>query len=169
MVPASGIYLGVGSNLDDPPQQIRRAVERLAEVPGVLMKHRSSLYRTRPMDGSAQPDYWNAVIEVQSALDPFELLAACQGIETALGRTREVHWGPRTIDFDLLVYAELRFETKRLTVPHPGLAERAFVLYPLRELAPDLNVPGIGRVSDLVTRCGNHPLECIPFADPAAR
>ncbi len=169
MLPVSGIYLGLGSNLKDPPEQIRRAVEIVADVPGILLRRRSSLYRTPPMDGSAQPDYWNAVIEIQAALDPFELLATCQGIEAALGRTRGVHWGPRTIDFDLLVYADRRFESERLTLPHPGLAERAFVLYPLLELAPDLNVPGIGLVSDLVTRCGNHPLECIPFTDSQTR
>ncbi len=164
-----GIYLGLGGNLDDPPAQIRRAATILDEVPGVRLLRHSSLYRTPPLDHSAQPDYWNAVVEVDSALEPTELLTAGQRIEAAFGRVRGRPWGPRTLDIDLLVYRDRRLTSDRLTIPHPGLAARAFVLYPLMELAPDLDVPGVGRVSDLVTRCGSPPLECIPFSDPATR
>ncbi len=165
----TGVYIGLGSNLDDPPEQIRRAARALAAHPGISLKNRSSLYRSAPMDGTLQPEYCNAVVEVESALDPFGLLTVCQSIERDQGRTRGIHWGPRTLDLDLLVFADQRIATERLIVPHPGLAERAFVLYPLLELAPDLDVPGVGLVSDLVARCGSHPLECTPFADSETR
>lgn len=166
---SSGIYLGLGSNLDDPPEQIRRAVVRLGQIGGVALTRHSSLYRTPPLDGSRQPDYWNAVVEVRSTLDPFQLLAACQEVETAMGRIRSTRWGPRIIDCDLLLYGDRRLASGLLTVPHPGLAARPFVLYPLWELAPELDVPGVGWISDLVTRCGARPLECIPFTGAGPR
>lgn len=143
--------VGLGSNLDDPIAQIRRACAALANLPESRLLATSSLYRTPPMGPPDQPDYVNAAALLETRLAPLALLDALQAIEAAQGRVRAERWGPRTLDLDLLLYGEARIETPRLTVPHPGLPERDFVLVPLREVAgDDLPVPGHGRLGDLI-------------------
>ncbi|HEB95851.1 MAG TPA: 2-amino-4-hydroxy-6-hydroxymethyldihydropteridine diphosphokinase [Sedimenticola thiotaurini] len=148
-------WVGLGSNLDRPRQQLERAFVGLARLPGTRLVARSPLYHSPPMGPPDQPDYVNAVAMLETGLDPHRLLAALQEIETAHGRRRERRWGPRTLDLDLLLYGDRVIRTPELTVPHPGLTRRAFVLYPLRDLAPDLMVPGAGPVRGLADACAD--------------
>jgi 2-amino-4-hydroxy-6-hydroxymethyldihydropteridine diphosphokinase len=147
-------YIGVGSNLGDPAAQVRRAFVALAGLAGTRLVAHSRLYGSRPMGPADQPDFVNAAAGLLTSLSPLELLQALQGIEAAQGRRRERRWGERTLDLDLLLYGAVRLESPELTLPHPGLAQRAFVLHPLSDIAPDLAVPGAGRVADLATRLG---------------
>lgn len=143
-------YIGVGSNLGDPPARVRLAFEALATLPCTRLIARSRLYRTRPMGPVEQGDFINAVAGLLTQLPALALLAAIRGIEAAAGRVRAERWGPRTLDLDLLVYGGERIESPELTVPHPGIAERGFVLAPLADIAPTLDVPGVGRVEKLL-------------------
>jgi 2-amino-4-hydroxy-6-hydroxymethyldihydropteridine diphosphokinase len=108
-----------------------------------------------------QPDYVNAVARINTTLAPSELLAELQAIETAHGRVREERWGARTLDLDLLLYGSITIDRPDLTVPHPGISERAFVLFPLFEVVPDLEIPGLGAISDLVSNCSAEKLRRI--------
>ena len=146
-------YVALGSNLDDPPAQVARAFSALEGLRGSRMVARSSLYRSRPFGPVAQPDFVNAVAGLLTTLDAATMLAELKALEQHLGRERPVvRWGPRRIDLDLLVHGTTRIDEPQLQVPHPGLAERAFVLVPLAEIAPDLEVPGLGRVRSLLSR-----------------
>jgi 2-amino-4-hydroxy-6-hydroxymethyldihydropteridine diphosphokinase len=159
LVPA---YVALGSNLDDPRSQVERALAALAQLPGTRLVLRSSLYSSRPFGPVEQPDFVNAVAGLLTALGPAELLAALKDLEARLGRARPVvRWGPRRIDLDLLVHGTVCSDAVELTLPHPGIAERAFVLVPLAEIAPDLVVPGLGRVRDLLARLDTASLERI--------
>ncbi len=146
-------YVGIGSNLDDPRAQVVRAIERVASLPGVWLALRSRLYGSRPLGPADQPDFVNAVIGILTRLDPPALLAELRALESAAGRPalRE-RWGPRVLDLDLLVYGRERRSDPELTLPHPGIVQRSFVLYPLADIAPDLDVPGMGRIADLKRR-----------------
>jgi len=153
-------YVALGSNLDGPREQVERAMAALASLPDTRFVLRSSLYRTRPFGPVAQPDFVNAVAGLLTRLDPAKLLAQLQALEAQLGRERPVvRWGPRRIDLDLLVHGDARIAEPDLEVPHPGIPERAFVLVPLAEFAPDLVVPGYGRVRDLLARVDSADLE----------
>ena len=152
-------FVGLGSNLDDPLSQLQRAVNALEALDGIRLVQSSAFYRSRPMGPQDQPDFINAVVEIETALSPDALLDQLHAIEQAQGRVRERHWGPRTLDLDLLLYGDETIDSERLTVPHPGLPERAFVLYPLAELAPALVVPGRGRVDALAARLDRDGLE----------
>jgi 2-amino-4-hydroxy-6-hydroxymethyldihydropteridine diphosphokinase len=153
-------YVALGSNLDDPRTQVERALVALGQLPQTRCVLRSSLYRSRPFGPVEQPDYVNAVAGLLTALEPAELLASLQALETSLGRERPVvRWGPRRIDLDLLVHGSARITQPGLELPHPGIAERAFVLAPLAEIAPDLDVPGVGRVSALLAKVDSSELE----------
>jgi 2-amino-4-hydroxy-6-hydroxymethyldihydropteridine diphosphokinase len=157
-------YVGLGSNLDHPPRQIALAIAALKNEPGIRSLRVSSCYRNPPFDGSEQPDYCNAVAGLETTLKARELFAACQRIEQAQGRIRDaVRWGPRPLDLDLLLYGDCVSQVPELILPHPGLAQRPFVLYPLLELDPDLVVPGWGPVSELAARCDGSQLERIPL------
>ena len=146
-------YIGIGGNLDDPLLQMRRAFRALRELPASRCVACSPLYRSAAVGGpSGQPDYLNAAAALDTTLAPDELLTALQAIETAQGRTRTVRWGPRTLDLDLLLYDQLVLDEPRLTLPHPRLHERVFVLYPLYDIAPDLEIPGHGLLIDLLTK-----------------
>ena len=146
-------YIGVGSNVDDPSAQVRRAVAKLGAVSATRVVCVSPLYGSRPFGPIAQPDFVNAVIGVLTELTSRALLAELQALEKGLGRPAEREkWGPRVIDLDLLVYGRERSAVAELALPHNGIAERNFVLFPLADIAPDLNVPGLGRVSELVAR-----------------
>jgi 2-amino-4-hydroxy-6-hydroxymethyldihydropteridine diphosphokinase len=143
-------YIGIGSNLGDPPARVRAAFEALAEFPGCRLVARSRLYRTRPFGPVDQGDFINAVAGVLTTLTAAVLLAGIRGIEAAGGRVRAERWGPRILDLDLLVFGNQRITTPELEVPHPGIAERGFVLAPLADIAPNLYVPGLGRVEVLL-------------------
>jgi 2-amino-4-hydroxy-6-hydroxymethyldihydropteridine diphosphokinase len=147
---AATAYIALGSNLGDRRGYLCRARELLAETPGVLVSASSSLYETTPVGGPAgQEPYLNAVLRLETTLPPQSLLATCLAIEALLGRQRTIPWGPRSIDLDLLLYGAARIDEPDLTVPHPRLHLRTFVLVPLCELAPDLFHPTLGcRLAD---------------------
>lgn len=141
--------VGIGSNLDDPVAQVGRAVDALALLPDSEVLIVSSLYRSAPFGPVEQPDFVNAAAALETALAPRALLAGFKRIERELGRRPAERWGPRAIDLDLLAYGEAVIDEPDLVVPHPGIAERNFVLLPLAEIAPDLVIPRLGRVSDI--------------------
>ena len=143
-------YVGIGSNLDSPQEQVERAIDALAEIESTVLVRTSPFYRSAPLDGSKQPDYINAVSALLTRLDAGRLLEALQEIERAHGRTRSAEkWTPRTLDLDLLVYSGASIDGKDLKVPHPGIGERNFVLLPLLDIAPHLLIPGQGSVAGL--------------------
>jgi 2-amino-4-hydroxy-6-hydroxymethyldihydropteridine diphosphokinase len=146
-------YVGVGSNLNDPRAQVLKAFESLRALPATQVVLVSPLYGSKPLGPVAQPDFVNGVAGVLTQLDAPTLLQQLRAVETALGRpVRHERWGPRVIDLDLLVYARERRSEPHLRLPHPGIVERNFVLYPLADIAPDLDVPGLGRVAELKER-----------------
>jgi 2-amino-4-hydroxy-6-hydroxymethyldihydropteridine diphosphokinase len=155
-------YVALGSNLAEPVRQVERAFAALAALPGTRLVLRSSAYRSRPMGPVEQPDFVNAAAALLTQLDPLTLLRELQVLETRLGREApDVRWGPRLIDLDLLVYGQTRCSEAGLTLPHPGIAERDFVLVPLAEISPSLDVPGVGRVDALLQRLAPPALERI--------
>lgn len=146
-------YVALGSNLDNPRAHIEGGFSALAGLPDTQLLRRSSLFRTLPWGYAAQPEFVNAVAEIDTRHSPQQLLTDLQAIERAHGRDRSgPRWGPRTLDLDLLLYGGQRVDTPQLQLPHPRIAARAFVLLPLAELGADLEVPGQGRVVDLLAR-----------------
>lgn len=147
-------YIGLGSNLAEPVVQIKLARIAIAAIPGVKELTFSGLYHSLPMGPKDQPDYVNAVMAIATGLLPMDLLRSLQAIENDQGRIRKgERWGARTLDLDILIYGDLIIDQPDLTIPHPGLAERSFVLYPLFEIAPLLLVPGKGAIADLISQC----------------
>lgn len=147
-------FVGLGSNQDDPKKQILGAFEELAKIEGVGSIVCSSLYESDPVGFQDQPDFINAVCRFETGMDAEELLLQLQKIENRAGRDRSgPQWGPRTLDLDLLLYGGSILHTKTLVLPHPGMHERAFVLYPLLEIEPQLMIPGHGLASKLVENC----------------
>jgi len=146
--------IGLGGNLGDAAQTLRGAFEALSALPQSTLRARSQLYATPAWGNQDQPPFINAAAVLETALPALALLEALLGIERAFGRVRDpaVHWGPRVLDLDLLLYAEQVIDLPQLTVPHPYLHERAFALVPLAEIAPDALIPGQGRVRDAVMR-----------------
>ena len=147
------VYVGLGSNLDGPEQQLLRAFDELDGLEQTRLQARSSLYASKPMGPQEQADFVNAVARIETGLTPQALLAALQGIEQAHGRERTEHWGPRTLDLDILLYGQLQLDTATLTLPHAGISQRSFVLLPLAELDPALDIPGAGALPDLLSAC----------------
>lgn len=143
-------YIGVGSNLGDSQGRVRAAFESLAQMPRSRLIAKSRLYRTRPFGPVEQGDFINAVAGLLTQLSAQELLTEIRSIETRAGRVRSERWGPRTLDLDLLVFGDQRIDTAELVVPHPGISERGFVLAPLVDIAPTLQIPGVGRAEDLL-------------------
>jgi 2-amino-4-hydroxy-6-hydroxymethyldihydropteridine diphosphokinase len=141
-------YLGLGSNLEDRLENLRRAVALLEER-GVTVLRSSRVYETDPVGGSPQPDYLNAVLEVEAEGEARDLLETCRGVEDALGRERTERWGPRVIDVDVLTFGHETIDEPDLQVPHPRMHERAFVLIPLLELDPDPALPSGRRAADV--------------------
>jgi 2-amino-4-hydroxy-6-hydroxymethyldihydropteridine diphosphokinase len=175
-----GAYIGLGSNLGEPENQIRLAIDGLKEMPASRYISDSGLYLSRPMkpkgvaegaEQQDQPDYYNAVALIETALKPLELLDYLQGIEDRQGRVRDCHWGPRTIDLDILLYGQTRINGTRLKVPHPGLCEREFVLYPLQRLCaellasgfliPELEIPGHGKLEKVIQTCPENGIKYV--------
>ena len=146
-------YVGLGSNLSDPPARLRAALAALADLPGTRLVLQSGQWGSKPFGPVAQPDFCNAVAALLTQLEPEPLLAELRALESRLGREppRE-RWGPRVIDLDLLAVGTRRVATPELMLPHPGLAERAFVLFPWREVAAGFEVPGLGSVDSLAAR-----------------
>jgi len=157
------VYIGLGSNLADPRAQVERALQALAALPQTTLRRRSRLYRSEPWGRADQPEFVNAVAALQTELAPRELLDALLAIEREAGRERgATRWGPRVLDLDILVYGDLLIDEPGLHVPHPHLHERAFVLLPLAEIAPNLLIPGRGRAAPLARQIdagGCRPLE----------
>ncbi len=144
-------YIGIGSNLNEPIQQVELALIELQNLVDTSLVKRSTLYRSFPLGSANQPDYINAVAVLNTDLSTIELLNQLQAIENKQGRVRSGEkWGPRTLDLDILLYDNQQIETERLSIPHPGIYERAFVLYPLYECVPDLILPNGQKVYDLL-------------------
>jgi len=143
-------YIGLGSNMQKPAHQIEEALGLVSEIPETRLVSVSSLYRSAPFGGVEQPDFVNSVASLMTQLVPLDLLARLQEVENRQGRERdETRWGPRVLDLDLLVYSGQTIDEPDLSVPHPGIGERNFVLLPLGEIAPDLVIPGLGRVASI--------------------
>lgn len=159
--PALTAYIGLGANLGDAQAALRSARVALEALPRTRLLAFSSLYRSAPMDSSG-PDYVNAVAALCTELTAAELLASLQSIEGQHGRQRAYRNAPRTLDLDLLLFADQRIDTPELQVPHPRLHERAFVLAPLTEIAPELQVPGRSIVHELLRACTDQRIEKLP-------
>ncbi len=159
MLAAVIAYIGLGSNLEDPITQVKSALQELAELPQSTLLSASSLYRSAPMGPSEQPDYINAVAALETNLSSDELLSELQRLEDVHQRVRRERWGPRTLDLDLLLYGGDRINSEHLTVPHPGLSERNFVLIPLFEIAPELILPDNCPLAELVKHCSQAGLQ----------
>ncbi|MEZ9057668.1 2-amino-4-hydroxy-6-hydroxymethyldihydropteridine diphosphokinase [Vibrio pelagius] len=144
-------YIAVGSNLADPVSQANLAIETLKSLPQSKFIATSKLYSSTPMGPKNQPDYINAVVAIETELTPIELLNCTQAIEQEQGRVRkDERWGPRTLDLDIILYGNEVIDSERLTVPHYGMKEREFVLYPLAEIAPSLQLPDGTELSELL-------------------
>ena len=152
-------FIGLGSNLDNPREQVLRALQALDKLPHTRVLARSSLYRSAPVGYLEQPDFINAVAQLETELDPRTLLDALLALEQEYGRTREFLNAPRTLDLDVLLYDELRHHEHGLTIPHPQMHLRAFVLRPLLEIAPDCVIPAIGAASEMLRQCAEQQLE----------
>lgn len=150
-------FIGLGSNLLNPQAQVEQAFLALVQLPETSLFHRSSIYQSRALatkDGASQADYINAVAYLRTGLVADELLKQLQIIEQQQGRERDgSRWGPRTLDLDLLLFAQVRIHTQTLTVPHPEIANRDFVLQPLAEVAPNIEIPGLGPIMPLLSAC----------------
>jgi len=154
-------YLGLGANLGHTEQTLRTAATVIATLPGTTLCARSSLYKTPAWGLTDQPDFLNAVVMIETDLSAPELLSALMQVEHQHGRNRETEqrWGPRTLDIDILLYGNQVIDQPGLRIPHPHLHERAFALLPLHEIAPEIAIPGIGTLSDLL-------LDMLPIDDP---
>jgi 2-amino-4-hydroxy-6-hydroxymethyldihydropteridine diphosphokinase len=142
-------YVAIGSNLGNPRERVTEAWGHLAALPDTRLEMRSRLYRTRPMGPQDQPEFVNAAAGILSRRSPHDLLEALLGIERRMGRVRDKRWGPRVIDLDLVWMVGSIVDDSGLTLPHPGVSMRNFVLYPLGDIAPTLDIPGHGRVLEL--------------------
>jgi len=152
-------YIALGANLGDPVAAVHEAIAALRALPRTRFVAASALYRTAPVGLKAQPDFINAAVAVDTELDARELLFELFAIEARYGRVRSVRNAPRTLDLDLLLYGEQRSDDPVLTLPHPRLHERAFVLAPLADLAPQLLIPGRGSVTELLAACAGQHIE----------
>ncbi len=154
-------YIGLGSNLEHPVTQVATALLELERLPDCRNLKHSSLYRSDPVGPPGQPDYINAVASLETTLLPLELLDALQALEQRHQRVRIEHWGPRTLDLDLLLFGDQQILNERLTVPHPYLHERSFVLFPLAEIAPQISIPHQKSLEECLKNCDKGSLERI--------
>ncbi|MFM7274591.1 MAG: 2-amino-4-hydroxy-6-hydroxymethyldihydropteridine diphosphokinase [Gammaproteobacteria bacterium] len=162
-------FVAVGSNLGDTQANAEFAVGRLADVPRTRVLRLSPWYRSRAIGPGTQSDYLNGVLQLATSLGPLELLDALQAIENAAGRVRAERWGPRTLDLDLLLYDDTVMTHERLSLPHPRLGERNFVVFPLYDLAPGLVLPGGQRLEALRETLGTEGLERAPCRETGSR
>jgi 2-amino-4-hydroxy-6-hydroxymethyldihydropteridine diphosphokinase len=147
-------YVAIGSNLQSPRDRVFEAIERMSTLNTTRIVLRSQLYLTHPMGPKDQPNYINAAVGLLTQLEPRELLTGLLGIERAMGRERQERWGPRVIDLDLLWMIDSATDEPGLTLPHPGVSMRNFVLYPLADIAPTIKIPRVGIVLDLKRDAG---------------
>ncbi len=154
---AVAAYVGLGANLGDPAQAVRDAVAQLSRLPQTTLSQTSSFYRSAPVDAGGD-DFVNAVVRLDTELAPHALLQGLQSIEREFGRERPFRNAPRTLDLDLLLYGEQTNADERLQVPHPRMGRRAFVLLPLLEIAPDIEIPGMGDARALLAAVGDQPI-----------
>lgn len=154
------VFIGLGSNLDNPLSQIKLAIAQIEKNADITLIKVSHFYSSAPMGPQDQPDYINAVVEVTTDLSAEQLLDVLQGIENKQGRVRSERWGARTLDLDILLYADEVIKTERLTVPHCGIAERNFVLYPLYDLVDEnFKLPNLGTIKELLKHCPDTDLK----------
>ncbi|WP_257296211.1 2-amino-4-hydroxy-6-hydroxymethyldihydropteridine diphosphokinase [Endozoicomonas sp. YOMI1] len=163
---AETAYVALGSNLEQPGLQLQRAVDDIDSVPQMTVSACSRLYRSDPVGPPGQPDYCNAVVAVNTTLAPLRLLDALQSIENAHGRVRSVRWGPRTLDLDIILFGNRRIESERLTVPHYQMQVRNFVLCPLLDVAPDLELTDGTPLQAMVDELGYQGLTVIADSYP---
>ncbi len=154
-------YVGLGSNLENPRQQVTIALQELRQIADTSLLSSSSLYRSDPVGPADQPDYVNAVALLETSLQPEALLDQLQSLEQRHRRVRHTHWGPRTLDLDIILFGNQTIQSPRLTVPHPFANERNFVLWPLFEISPDLIFPDGRSINDLLVACPLGTLEKI--------
>lgn len=154
-------FIGLGSNLAAPQQQINHALDTIAKAPNTQVIRASSLYSSKPMGPQDQPDYVNGVVEIKTQLAPHDLLFHLQQIELSQGRERKERWGPRTLDLDIILYGDLQVQTESLTIPHYGMKIREFVLYPLHEIAPEIILPCGNSLISVLKRVPRNGLQII--------
>jgi 2-amino-4-hydroxy-6-hydroxymethyldihydropteridine diphosphokinase len=154
-------YVGIGGNLDSPRERVREAIERMKALDATRIELRSHLYLTRPMGPQDQPNFVNAAVGLLTQLEPKDLLSGLLGIERSMGRERLERWGPRIIDLDLLWMVDSSIDEPGLTLPHPGVSRRNFVLYPLADVAPTIKIPGLGQVLDLKRDAGSEGISLL--------
>ena len=145
-------FIGLGSNLEEPREQINTALSSLDDVSEIEVLKTSSFYQSKPLIGMVGPDYLNVACKIETRLSGIDLLLKCQQIENKQHRVREIRWGSRTIDLDILLYGDEVIATKELSVPHPEMIKRSFVLLPLFEIEPELELPIFGKLKELVTK-----------------
>lgn len=146
------VYIGLGSNLSDPVKQLDEALLSIDGLSNTRLTKTSSYYGSKPQGPQDQPDFVNAVCQIETELGPENLLTALQNIEQQQGRVKKRHWGERLIDLDVLLYEQQQIQSERLTVPHPQLQLRDFVLLPLAEISPGLVIPGLASVEELIDK-----------------
>ena len=147
--------------MQSPKQQIKSAIKSISEIPEIQVLKVSSLYKSKPVGPQGQNDYINAVIKIETDFMPLELLDCMQDIENQHGRIRKEHWGPRILDLDILIFGKKIIQDKKLTIPHPEIEKRPFVLVPLAEIDSNCSIPGIGLVSDLLAVNNQKDLELL--------
>lgn len=152
-------FIGLGSNLAEPVEQVSRAIDELASLANCRIDAVSSLYVSKPLGPQDQNDFVNAVVKLSTSLNAHELLSCLQGIENSHQRVRERHWGPRTLDLDILLYGGQKIQDEHLCVPHAEMAKRSFVLIPLYEIAPELSIPGMGKLKELQAKMDKSSLK----------
>ncbi|KPC53276.1 2-amino-4-hydroxy-6-hydroxymethyldihydropteridine diphosphokinase [Amantichitinum ursilacus] len=152
-------FIALGANMDDPAGQLTAALQMLAMIPGIRMLHCSRFYASAPVGYADQPDFVNAVAEISTTLSPKQLLEALLAVEAARGRTRSFRNAPRTLDLDVLLYGDAIINEPGLNVPHPRMHERAFVLVPLLEIAPDLDIPVLGPAQAFLGKVASQQLK----------
>jgi len=158
------VFVALGSNLSDPRTQLLQALQALDRLPHTRVMARSSLYRSAPVGFLGQPDFINAVAQLETELAPKAMLDTLLELEHAYGRTREFLNAPRTLDLDVLLYDDIQHHEHGLTIPHPQMHRRAFVLQPLLEIAPECAIPGIGRATEALRQCAGQRLERVEDA-----
>ena len=155
------VYIGLGSNMESPKQHITTAIDALGEIQSTRVTNVSSIYKSKPVGPQDQDDYVNAVVELETELTAIALLDNLQAIENEHGRVRTERWGPRTLDLDILMFADDVIQNERLTVPHIEMTNRCFVLVPLAELKPDIQIPGKGSINDVLKNIDQDSLEIL--------
>ena len=161
----SSCYIGLGSNIEGPRDQVIQAISELAELPSSTLLKTSSLYQSKPLGLQDQPDFINAVAELETSLSVRKLLSYLQEIESNHHRSREIHWGPRTLDLDILLYDAVEIDNADLKIPHPEIRNRNFVLIPLYEIAAELTIPGMGKLAELVRQIDRSGLDKIQVTE----